>query len=179
VIVEIVDHGEVVGSIVLDSKNHSRWSNRFTSKLRSDQLAAGADFAVLSSSVFPAGAQQLHIQDGVIVASPARVVVLVHLLRRQIIENHVHKLSGEARNDKAEALLAYLTSPQAGDLLGQLDAAAGSMLDLEVREVEAHHSVWRKRGELIRTVQKTHEDLVGAIDAILNGREPAMAGAST
>src|SRR5213079_2880233 len=61
VVVEVIHNGEPVGKIILDSKNHARWSNKFTAKLRADQLAEGADFAILSASVFPAGAQQLHI----------------------------------------------------------------------------------------------------------------------
>src|SRR5579862_1478593 len=56
VIVEVMHGGVAVGSIVLDSKNHRAWQNKFTSKLKADQRAEGADFAILSTSVFPAGA---------------------------------------------------------------------------------------------------------------------------
>ena len=108
IILEIVHNGTVVGSIAIDSKNHARWQNSFTRKLRADQLAEGADFAILSSNVFPAGTQQLHIQDNVIVANPARVVMLVHLLRRQILQSHSLKLGSEGRNAKATRLLDFI-----------------------------------------------------------------------
>jgi len=39
---------------VIDSKNHQGWSNSFVPKLREDQVAAGADHAILSTSAFPA-----------------------------------------------------------------------------------------------------------------------------
>lgn len=169
VIVEIFDRGAVVGKVVLDSKNHARWSNRFTSKLRSDQIAEGADFAILSSSVFPAGAQQLHLQDNVIVASPQRVVVLVHLLRRQIVQNHRHKLSVEARSEKADRLYDFIMSPACSDLLDRIVKIALDMAALDRTETVAHEKTWNRRSELIRAIQAAHSDLTGQIDAIISG----------
>jgi hypothetical protein len=169
VIAEVVHGGAVVGSIVLDSKNHARWSNKFTTKLRADQLAEGADFAILASNVFPAGAQQLHIQDGVIVASPARVVVLVHLLRRQIVENHRLKLSAEARDDKAEKLLAYIVSPACTDLFDRIVRLTADMADLDIKEASVHETTWKKRGELIRGIQAVHTEFSGAVTRIIGG----------
>ena len=78
IIIEVLHNNAVAGSIVIDCKNHKRWANTFVTKLMSDQRTAGADFAILSTSTFPKGARQLHIQDGVIVADPARVTVLAH-----------------------------------------------------------------------------------------------------
>lgn len=169
VIVDVVHNGAVVGKIILDSKNHARWSNKFTSKLRSDQLVEGADFAILSTSVFPSGSQQLHLQDNVIVATPARVPVLVHLLRRQIVENHRLKLTAEARDEKAEKLLAYITSPGCTDLMEKIGKLTSDMADLDLKETSAHQTVWKKRGELIRGVQIIHEEFSTAVSAIIAG----------
>jgi hypothetical protein len=68
IILQVVHNGAVTGSIAVDCKNHKRWQSSFTTKLRADQLAEGADFAILSTSTFPKGARQLHIQDNVIIA---------------------------------------------------------------------------------------------------------------
>jgi len=68
-----------------------------------------------------------------------------------------------------------MVSPEANDLLGRLRKAADDMIDLEVREVDQHHGIWRRRGELIRIVQKTHEDITSAIDAIISSTaEPTL-----
>ena len=169
VLVEVIDHDEVVGKIVLDSKNHARWSNKFTSKLRTDQLAEGADFAILSTSVFPAGAQHLHIQDNVVVASPQRVVVLVHLLRRQIIQNYVLKLSFEARTEKADRLYDFIISPTCGDLLDRIVTLTADMVELDRTETTAHKKTWEKRAGLIRAVQDIHGEFSQAVSAIIAG----------
>lgn len=169
VLVEVVHNGEVIGKIALDSKVHARWQNKFTSKLRSDQLAEDADFAILSTSVFPKDATQLHIQDGVIVADPARVPVLVHLLRSQIIENYTLRLTAEARDAKAERLLAYVVSPGCRDLLDRIVRLTTDMASLDLREADVHATTWKKRADLIRGVVDIHGQFSSAVSAIISG----------
>lgn len=77
VVHDIVEDGSGGGTIVYDSKNRNAWQNNFAVKLRSDMIAAKADPATLSTNKFPAGSQQLHHLEGVIVANPARVLALV------------------------------------------------------------------------------------------------------
>ncbi len=168
ILLEVVHQDTVVGKIVLDSKAVSRWSNKFPGKLRTDQLANGADFGVLVSTSFPIGAGELHLQDNIVVVSPARAVVLVQLLRRHLVETQRLRITGRARNEKAEALLAYIVSAEASDLIERLGKAAHDMIHLDVREVDQHQSIWRRRGELVRIVQKAHEDLTAAIDRIID-----------
>jgi hypothetical protein len=81
IIHRVVHNGSVVGTILIDSKNTSRFMKRYVTKLRADQLRAQADFAILSTTVFPQRARQLAVKDNVILADPARVVAVVHLLR--------------------------------------------------------------------------------------------------
>jgi hypothetical protein len=167
IILEIVHNGTVVGSIAIDSKNHSRWQNSFTRKLRADQLAEGADFAILSSNVFPSGAQQLHIQDGVIVASPARVSVLVHLLRRQIVQSHLLKLGSEGQNEKASRLLDFIVSPACTDLFDRNVKLTEELVAIDVREASSHAATWKKRSELIRGIRSVHDSFAENIDRII------------
>jgi hypothetical protein len=167
VVVEVIHGGEPVGKIVLDSKNHARWSNKFTTKLRADQLVEGADFAILSTSVFPAGARELHIQDNVIVASPQRVVVLVHLLRRQIVENYRLKLSADSRQEKADRLYALMTSDQAADLWERHGRATSGLLDIEKSDAAWQEKTRNRRTELIHAAQGVHEEFLSAIDRII------------
>jgi hypothetical protein len=173
VVVEVVHGGAVVGSIVLDSKNHQRWSSSFTRKLRSDQLAAGADFGILSSASFPAAAEQhhLYLSDGVIVARPALVSVLVSLLRQQVIESYRLRLTGHNRNEKADALLAYLSSKQAGDVLDQIVKLTDDAVALDQSEKESHQKVWRRRSDLIAGIRAAHDSFFGEVGRIIGGEQ--------
>lgn len=170
IILKIVHNGTVVGSIAVDCKNHARWQNSFTRKLRVD--AQGSDFAILSSSVFPAGTQHLHIQDNVIVASPARVPVLVHLLRRQIIDNHRLKLTAAARDEKADNLLAYIVSPACTDQFNRIVKLTADMTDLDRTETAAHQKTWSKRADLIRSLQAIYDEFASTVSGIIAG-EPS------
>lgn len=169
VLVEVMQDGTVIGKIALDNKVHVRWQNKFTSKLRSDMIADGADFAILSTSVFPKDATQLHIQDGVIVADPGRVPVLVHPLRSQIIDNHTLRLTAEARDVKAERLLAYVVSPACRDLPDKIVRLTTDMAALDLKEADVHATTWKKRADLIRGLQSVHTEFAGAVSAIISG----------
>ena len=166
IIQEVVHNGKVCGKIVFDSKDRSAWRNEYVSKLRKDQVAAEADHAILSARVMPAGTKQMHIQDGVIIANPARVLTLVEFLRQQIITFHKLRLSNESKEEKTAKLYAFMTSELCGQLFYQIEMRAADMEELDVKE-KAHDTVWKRRGELIRSVQKARGDLGAQIEQIL------------
>ncbi|MCZ6848970.1 MAG: DUF2130 domain-containing protein, partial [Alphaproteobacteria bacterium] len=133
IIHKVVHNGQVCGCIIYDSKNRNAWRNDYVTKLRRDQLAAKADHAILSTQVFPAGARQLHIQDGVIVSNPARTVVLAQMLRKHVVQNHGLRLSNKARDQKTARLYEFITSERCAQLLDQIVTLTDDMLDLEVK----------------------------------------------
>jgi hypothetical protein len=164
---EIVHNGRTCGRIVYDAKNRDAWRNDYATKLRADQLAAKADHAILASRVFPAGAHQIHLQDGVIVANPARVIDLVHLLRRHVVTVDGLRLAGQARQEKAARLYEFITSDRCGQFLDEIDTLADDLLGLDVKEVKAHEATWRQRGQLLRSVQRVRGSLVTEIEQII------------
>ena len=167
VIHEVVHNGRVCGKIIYDAKNRDSWQNGFATKLKADKLAQAADHAVLSSNKFPKDKSQIHAQDGVIVANPARVLVIAEILREQIVRMHELRASEEAREEKTVALYAFVTSDHFKQLLEQVEAQAGKILELDSKEQEAHRRVWDQRGKLIRTIQKARADLTFEVDRII------------
>ena len=167
VIHEVVHNGRVCGKIIYDAKNRDSWQNGFATKLKADKLAQAADHAVLSSNKFPKDKSQIHTQDGVIVANPARVLVIAEILREQIVRMHELRASEEAREEKTVALYAFVTSDHFKQLLEQVEAQAGKILELDSKEQEAHRRIWDQRGKLIRTIQKARADLTFEVDRII------------
>ena len=167
VIHEVIHNGKVCGKIIYDAKNRNAWQNEFAVKLRSDKLAQGADHAILSSNKFPKDRSQIHCQDGVIVANPARVLALVEILRRELVRMHGLKISNEERGRKTDELYGFITSENFRQLLAQVEAQAGKMIELDSKEQEAHRRVWDQRVKLIRAVQKARSDLAFEIDRII------------
>ena len=175
VIHDVIHNGRVCGKIIYDAKNRDAWQNTFATKLRADKLAQGADHAILSSNKFPKDKSEVHPQDGVIVANPRRVLALAEILRDQIVRMHELRISKEEREEKTVALYAFITSEQFKNLLEQVEAQAGKMLDLDTKEKEAHRRVWDARDRLIRAMQKARSDLTFEIDRIIGtaGNGPA------
>jgi hypothetical protein len=171
VIHEVIHNNKVCGKIVYDAKNRDAWQNGFATKLRADKLAQGADHAILSSNKFPKDKSQVHCQDGVIVANPARVLAIVEILRDQLVRMHELRISNEERGHKTVALYAFITSEPFKQLVEQVEAQAGKMLDLDTKEQEAHRRIWDQRGKLIRSVQKARADLTFEIDRIIGTAE--------
>ena len=179
VIHEVVHNGRTCGKIVYDAKNRDAWQNNFAVKLNADKLAQGADHAILSSNKFPRDKREIHLQDGVIVAAPARVLAIVEILRDQLIRLHELRVSNEQRDSKTEDVYAFITSEHCRQLIGQMENQAGRMLDLDAKELEAHRRVWDQRRKLIHAVQKARSDLSFEIDRIIgtagNGPEEEKA----
>ncbi|MCC7252628.1 DUF2130 domain-containing protein [Hyphomicrobium sp.] len=171
VIHEVVRNGQVCGKIVYDSKSRNAWKNDFVTKLRADQLAERAEHAILSCNKLPQGAQQIHVQDGVIVAHPQRVLVLAQILRRHVIETHELRVGNDQRDEKTAELYAFITSDRCKQLLEHIALQAQRMLELEASEERAHRMTWEKRGKLIRSVQKVHSDLCFEIERVIGTGE--------
>lgn len=164
---KVIYNDKLCGSIVYDSKNRNAWRNDYVAKLRQDQLSESADHAVLASQVFPSGARQLHIQDGVVIANPARVIALAQMLRRHVVQTHSLRLSNEARQQKTERLYEFVTSDRCAQLLDHIENLTDDMLELEVKEKKVHDTTWKRRGELLRSVQRARGNFMAEIESII------------
>jgi hypothetical protein len=163
----VMHNGRVCGRIIYDSKNHGAWRNDFVAKLKADQVAAKAEHAILSSRKLPGGARHLCVQEGVIVATPARVVAIVQIIREHIIQSDVLRLSGQARAEKTAKLYDFITSERFRGLLNQVEAAAQKLEDLQVAEKRAHDSQWRRQGEIYRSLSRVKAEIGLEIDGII------------
>lgn len=163
----VVQNGKECGTIVYDSKNRNAWQNNFVTKLREDQIAEKAEHAILSTCKFPKDVQQLAVQEGVIIANPARVLAIAEILRREIIHDHELQIVGEERGQKTEALYSYITSPTFSQHLDSIEIFTSKMNDLDAAEERAHKRIWRKRSGLIKSVQEAQGELRADVDQII------------
>ena len=159
--------GQECGTIIYDSKNHKAFRSEHVAKLRSDQLAAKAEHAILSLHKFPEGTRQLHQRDGVLLGNPARVVALANLLRQHIIQVHTMRLSGIEREKKTVALYDFITSEQYVQLVRRIEERTNDLLKEQEKEVKWHEAHWRREGEALRSIQKAEADIENAVAGIL------------
>jgi hypothetical protein len=167
-IIHVVKHnGKECGKIVYDSKNRKAWRDDYITKLREDQIAAKAEHAILSACKFPAGAHQLEVREGVIIANPARVLMMVEILRSHIVRTSSLRIAGKERDGKTAALYSYITSERFWQHLKSIDSSADKMLDIDAGEKKAHEAVWEKRGRLIKAAQRSYGNVRADIERII------------
>jgi hypothetical protein len=163
----VMHNGRECGTIIYDSKNHKAFRTDHVTKLLADQIAAKAEHAILSTHKFPRGTGQLHNQDGVLLANPARVVAVVTLIRQHMVQTHTLRLSSAERESKTAALYEFIVSEQCAQYFARLDNCAGDLLELQVKEKKQHEATWKKQGETLRLIQKVQADLSNRISSII------------
>lgn len=100
------------GTILWESKRTAGWNRDWLPKLREDMRAAGADLAVLTSTVRPEGLETFALVEGVWVAAPRYAVPLAHALREGLAQVADARGVREGQATKTEMLYDYLTGPQ-------------------------------------------------------------------
>ena len=171
-IIHVVIEGKnECGIIVYEFKNSTAWRNDYVTKLREDQIAEGAEHAILSTFKLPAESNQLdiYIQDGVIIALPDRVPVLADILRRDIVRGY----RGKKPEQKKDALYSYIMSSSFKQHLESMDIVTREMLELDTSEESSHKKVWKKRGVLIKSMQDAEDNLRAGIDEIIAAEDAA------
>jgi hypothetical protein len=168
--------GHSAGRILIDSKQRGAWQHAFVTRLRQAQTEVAADYAILSTATFPAGKKELFIDAGVIVVAPARVAVLVDVLRRALIAMHIAKLSDAERADKLNELFKFITSSGFKKKLAEAEGLAGEALELDVQEKRAHDNVWKKRGMVLSRIKHVLREIDTEVSAIIeapSGPQPS------
>jgi hypothetical protein len=170
-IVHRIFHGGVFTGrlIVYDSKNHKAFQSKWLPKLRRDQTDYGADHAVLVSTVLPPGRNQLMVENGVVVCSPARATAVAHMLRRAVLQTHALGLSNADRDGKTALLYDLLTSDRATERWERLVSATTALVEIEAGDAAHQQRVRDKRLSKIHTIAAVHDEFTGDIDAIVRG----------
>lgn len=159
--------GQTCGCIIYDSKNHQQWRGSHVTKLHDDKIHANADHAVLSTHAFPSGKRQLHIENSVIIAKPARAIAVAMMLRKHMVEMHALRVSNEERVKKADELYAWIASARFNQFLDSITKAAEELEELQLQERKALEPLWKKQGERIRSIIRSRMQLGDEVDRII------------
>jgi hypothetical protein len=168
---DVLYKGDSCGRIIIDSKNRQIWHYEFVTKLRQDQIEAGAEHAILATTVFPSGKKEMSIESSVIVISPARVAYIVQLLRNAMVTMHVKGLSMKERSTKMTRLYKLITSDAYTHKLAEVSKLTEEILEIDVQEKKTHDNVWKKRGSLAKRAQNVLREAETEIAAVIETKE--------
>jgi hypothetical protein len=93
--------------------------------------------------------------------------VLATILRRQVVQLHALRLSNDEREEKMVSLYDYITSDRFSQRFEQMASFTDDLLEIDVKEKEAHDRTWKKRGTVVRSIQRAQGDIESEINRIV------------
>ncbi len=167
--------GQVCGKIVWEAKRAENWSSAWVQKLKDDQQEAGAELAVLVTTVMPRQTTDpFCIIDDIWVVNTCLVRPMAETLRIMLIEANKNKLMSLNKNEKMEALYHYLCSPQfAQKVRVVVDAFTRMKSDLD-SEKAAMARLWKKRELQLQRVTLNMVGMCGELQAIAEESLPEL-----
>jgi hypothetical protein len=167
--------GQSCGKIIWEAKRAENWSDKWLQKLKDDQQAAGADIAVLVTTVMPKGVTDAFCRIGdVWVVSPHVMRPVAETLRVTLLELQRLRLVNTGRNEKMEQLYDYLSgAPFAQRVRTMLESFEAMRSDLEA-EKRAMQKMWAKRQAQIERVTGSMVNVVGELQAIAHDQLPQL-----
>ncbi|HRN87883.1 DUF2130 domain-containing protein [Hyphomicrobium sp.] len=154
------------GTILWESKRTKNWSDLWLPKLRGDQRAAKAEFALLVTNALPKNVEAFDLIDGVWVAEPRCAIPVAIALRQSLIELATARDAKKGQQTKMELVYEYLTGPR---FRHRVEAIVEKFTDMQLdldRERKWMTKQWAKREQQIRIVVEATAGMYGDVQGI-------------
>ena len=172
--------GTSCGTIVWETKRAENWSASWISKLKEDQQSAGADIAVLVSTVFPAGiSEPMLFHEGVWLVKPELAKGLSEALRTVLIEAQRQRAITAGKGEQMEALFDYICSNQFAQRVRSVVESYEEMHDDLEKEKRAMLRLWKKREGQIGRISNQMISLCGELQGISASSLPELDSIAT
>ena len=154
------------GTILWESKRTKNWSDGWLAKLREDQRAAKADFAVIVTQALPKDVESFDLVDGVWVTCPRTFIPVAVALRQSLLELSLARQAGEGQQTKMEMIYQYLTGPKFRHRVQAIVEKFADMQEDLDKERKTMTKLWAKRQEQIRCVIESTAGMYGDMQGI-------------
>ncbi len=154
------------GTILWESKRTKNWSDSWLAKLREDQRAAKAEFAVIVSQVLPKGVTIFDFVDGIWVTSPSTLVPVGIALRHSLVELALARQAAEGQQTKMELIYQYMTGQRFRHRVQAIVEKFSDMQEDLEKERKTMTRLWAKREEQIRCVIESTAGMYGDLQGI-------------
>lgn len=171
--------GQTAGSILWELKRTKAWSNSWTAKLREDIRKIGADTAILVSEILPQEIENFGLYNGVLVCNYRYAVSLASIMRKGILEVAIAKSTAINKDEKLEALYAYLTD---NGFRHRFEAQVESIIELRndlETEQRSMVRIWKKRETQINRMKNNIAALYGELQGIVGPALPSLPSLDT
>ncbi len=161
--------GQRCGAILWEMKNTKNWDKSWLGKVREDAEREGNALPVIVSVTLPKELQTADCIDGVWVSSVDCSLLVGQLLRQQLLETSTLQRAMVGRENKMEAVYAYVVSDQFRNRIERIIdtwKALSKQIDDEERVMESQWSLRRKQLKMVLNLttdmHSEFKSLVGA-----------------
>jgi hypothetical protein len=175
-IVQVVydSSGAECGVILWESKRTKNWNDAWLAKLRDNQRAAKAHFAMLVSIEMPKGVTNFELIDGVWVTSPSCALALAAAFRVWLIQLAAARRAADGKQTKMELLYNYLSGEEFRHRIeGIVESFIALKEDLEA-EKRAMQRTWAKREKQLERATSQAAGLHGDLSGLMGKALPSI-----
>ncbi|MBI4079444.1 MAG: DUF2130 domain-containing protein [Candidatus Levybacteria bacterium] len=168
IIQEVWDrNGNYCGKILWELKNTKAWNEQWINKLKIDQRAITAEYAVIISEVVPQGIDSAKFYKQIWVTKQNFMIALACSLRLNLIQVTMAKRAAEGKKEKMEILYSYLSGTEFKHRVEAIVDAFSNMQQEIEKEKRYFTNKWARDEKNIRQVIDNtygmHGDLKGII----------------
>ncbi len=163
------DQARSCGTILWEAKNTKVYNKKWEEKLKQDQMAAGAQVAVLMTTQLPEGVRQFApVCEGLWVTNCNAAVGLCTALRQQLILVAREKVMSQYRDTVKDSLFEYVTGQEFNlRVRAMADTYIQMQQDLE-SEKRALQRQWKKREKQIALMLENIGGMRGELEGMVS-----------
>lgn len=158
--------GRECGKLIFEAKRTKAWKDDWIPKLKEDQIAAGADIAIIVTQNLPKGIERFGYRDGVWICDFASALDLSGALRWSLHQVAVVTMAQEDQTGKAGVLYDYVTGTEFRQRVESVLGHFTSMRDDIESEKRALQRQWAKREKHLSSIQQNIAEMFGAFEGI-------------
>ena len=171
--------GQVAGTILWETKRAKDWSTQWIPKLKDDMRGCGAALGILVTmpEALPKdwpGSAYFALRDDVWVTQSSCAMGIAEALRIGLIDLYRQRQVSAGRNEKAEALYDYLTSPQFAQKLTAVYETFKRMQDELESEKSQMSQRWARREKQLQIGTKQLLSIGGEIQGLAQQDLPVL-----
>ena len=160
--------GEVVGTIVWESKKTKNWSEKWIDKLIGDRDSVRGDIGVLMSETLPKEIKSFDLRKGIIIANFQLIDPIAHLLRGNLLKLFELKRANIDRTEKEGILYNFVLSNEFRSFMeGAALPVFNTLGDIQ-KEKATMERLWKKRETQLTNSLHNLVKLYGNISGIAN-----------
>ena len=171
----ITSSGQHAGTVIWETKRTKSWSDGWIDKLKDDQRAISAEFAVIVTQVLPKDVTHLALVDGVWVVDFMTFRGIAVALRSSLLQLFQARAVAVGKGEKMDFLYNYLTGTQFKQRLETIVESFRTMQEDLDREKRTIQKTWAAREQQLARVLTSTVGMYGDIQGIVGASLPKIA----